>query len=1136
MASYTHTSDDGHVDFVITEDGLSSILLDDDEIASGGLWVRNAAAQLSLAEPARPVTPDTPPTELLTNSKSLSAISSFYTSTVDGLVASKVVTKYTLEDVVTRVVVEHTYTAEIVVEQEYVFDDEDVTVTFKISNPTDDYLSVPSLGGLTFTFDRIPDGIFGSGESASTHGLGPINNGSNDYQDLEVGYRGNRNQHYISGNYATCESYGVSVTPWKTVPLRQALLFSSYQTGQIDSETKKTLEYNRQQQVRPHGRQSFALKIRVSPDTDWQHLMTPYKEHMLDVHGELHYENDNHWKMFLEAQTGGERGQLSANNPYAYKVSSRLDTVEGMTQYASQFGLQASINLSTVIFWSIEGRHPREGTYRMDSDIIPPETLTQFNNVLLPALVDPNRNPVLNARWGVNTNFRNFNTVVDHTIREVLTTSSTTQSQQPMRFYLMKAAISSGTLTPSGQGAFLDSTFDEYQSPRITITNDGGAAWVGTVSLQYKHTTTGVWTTLASYTSNTVNTSFTVPSDGKNTAWRFQGSSWSSGTAYCRLHTTYPISTALNNTFNFIISRAESSFDGTVLLQRQSYDESTWATFTSFVGKKFTAGGLSVEFATPADYATFATQVYVHHRVNKGGVGKLVLEYSTDASEPYSWTQSSELINRTSPASGDSFATVKVTINPGTPRTRWRIRSINQVSNPNWQNATSGGPAMWAMIGCWNNDTDEQTLMKLDATQYRVRTDSDFSGTCTVAMWDENKSDLINVPTQLTRSVLNPDFDSHLTMYRRRLDNYFERGMTAFYTDTVGRYYDCFLWMRTLRLLYGNNWQMFLEYFTDHTMPYFGVYNTSTFLSRCPLGTRSTRSFTAAGQTFTPPYPVFISPLFYVKLTGSISVGSIILQKGDGTSWTDVHSYVGADLPVADEYDSLDSYADNLQWRLISSTPFSGTVTGSLTDNAMRNSSGTYDSATGLCGYNVNDAFGSYTISSVANMPTPTPYFRASKGPVVIQLSGTPGPNAVVSLERYTSSGWEVFATHTSASGTQLFQVNLTADQNWRYTVSGTWTSGASVTLVMGQWRTEFPQFMTQLMRFVFGNKVEFACKPGSTIPSSLATLFYTYAFSQRFLPGFIGSRYTEAMTVQNNGLYVVASGENNGRRVEDLT
>ena len=37
------------------------------------------------------------------------------------------------------------------------------------------------------------------------------------------------------------------------------------------------------------------MKLRVSPDRDWKHLLAPYREHFLATFGPVRYKADNRW-------------------------------------------------------------------------------------------------------------------------------------------------------------------------------------------------------------------------------------------------------------------------------------------------------------------------------------------------------------------------------------------------------------------------------------------------------------------------------------------------------------------------------------------------------------------------------------------------------------------------------------------------------------------------------------------------------------------------------------------------------------------------------------------------------------------------------------------------------------------------
>jgi hypothetical protein len=115
------------------------------------------------------------------------------------------------------------------------------------------------------------------------------------------------------------------------------------------------------------------MTLRVSPNTDWRHLLAPYKRHFRSVLGERRYTPDH--RIVAVAHVNRNPEAISAENPYGFHGGMRrFDLEQGVAEFCDTVipGLQKA-NGQGLILWGQGGQHPRGAMYRADFDILPPE-------------------------------------------------------------------------------------------------------------------------------------------------------------------------------------------------------------------------------------------------------------------------------------------------------------------------------------------------------------------------------------------------------------------------------------------------------------------------------------------------------------------------------------------------------------------------------------------------------------------------------------------------------------------------------------------------------------------------------------------------------------------------------------------
>jgi hypothetical protein len=252
---------------------------------------------------------------------------------------------------------------DVVCTADYTFSGEDVLISARVeNNHSDESMNVVGFSGLEFSFDRPPAGLMMTQHISyfQAHGV-------------QLCHPGFWSQ--IGGSYATDDSIGVGLSPWRTGWNRTLLLwdYASWAADKREKSPQRRLIYFVVAPVPARGSRTFDLKLRISPNRDWKHLLEPYREHFQNTFGPVQYKADYRW--IATDYLNHSQGAISPTNPYGFHAGTRrIDHPEGVQAFCDQ--VLAALKLADgqgVIVWGQGGDDPRGGMYRPDFDVLPPE-------------------------------------------------------------------------------------------------------------------------------------------------------------------------------------------------------------------------------------------------------------------------------------------------------------------------------------------------------------------------------------------------------------------------------------------------------------------------------------------------------------------------------------------------------------------------------------------------------------------------------------------------------------------------------------------------------------------------------------------------------------------------------------------
>lgn len=262
-----------------------------------------------------------------------------------------------------------THTSEdVVCVSDYAFDGEDVTISSRVENRNEAApMNVTGFGGLEFAFAKPPEGVMCEQHISyfQAHGIGLCH--PSIYSP-------------IGGSYAQDGAVGVGVSPWRTGLTRTLILwdYTDWNPGKREKLPSRRLLYFVASPVPPRGAQTFDVRLRVSTDTDWKHLLEPYRDEFRNAFGPVRYKPDFRW--IATDYLNHSPGAISPQNPYGFHGGHRrIDTADGAAKFCDAMiaGLRDGKGQGAIV-WGQGGEDPRGGMYRPDFDVLPPEVEVQW--------------------------------------------------------------------------------------------------------------------------------------------------------------------------------------------------------------------------------------------------------------------------------------------------------------------------------------------------------------------------------------------------------------------------------------------------------------------------------------------------------------------------------------------------------------------------------------------------------------------------------------------------------------------------------------------------------------------------------------------------------------------------------------
>ena len=340
----------GGITFTVTADGLSSIKVGDVEVARGGWHAVNADGRFKAGS--------------------------------DKVRIGKIIEKSIEVTVPGRARVRHVHEDAVAV-YDYEIAGEDVTIHARVeNNHPDEPLAVAGFEGLAFTFAAPPQGQMPSWHVSYLQ---------------HVGIKICHPSYWVrvGGSWAADGRFGAGLTPLATGPARTMFHWDRNWAVKQPEDDKgpRRLAYYVPAPVPPGGARAFAMRLRVSANTDWRHLLEPYKEHFLATWGPLRYKPDHRPVVQFAS---ADKTHVTPDNPFGFNgPNRRFDLPEGAKAFCDWVipGMKEA-GAGGIVFWALQGHDPREAMYRPDFDVFPPPIEAN-----LPTL--NRRFTEADLRWGV---------------------------------------------------------------------------------------------------------------------------------------------------------------------------------------------------------------------------------------------------------------------------------------------------------------------------------------------------------------------------------------------------------------------------------------------------------------------------------------------------------------------------------------------------------------------------------------------------------------------------------------------------------------------------------------------------------------------------------------------------------------
>lgn len=283
-----------------------------------------------------------------------------YVRTNQGRWAPFTVTERTIEKVADdRVVVRHSG-PEMAVRYDYRFAGEDVVISARAENLRPEQpVQCISYEGLTFLFADKPEGHMVSQDPGWLAWPGH----ANEYRGFHPSF-----ENRLGGSYGADARFGVG-----TSPVRAGLSYTAFLWyGGQGSPGARRLHYAIPTPIPHGGALTHAMRLRVSADREWKHLLAPYREEFTAQFGPVRYNADHRP---LSQAVLADDVSVKPDNPLGFHGDARrVDLADGAQRFCDMVvpGLRDGGGQG-VIIWALGGWERRGAMYRPDFDVLPPE-------------------------------------------------------------------------------------------------------------------------------------------------------------------------------------------------------------------------------------------------------------------------------------------------------------------------------------------------------------------------------------------------------------------------------------------------------------------------------------------------------------------------------------------------------------------------------------------------------------------------------------------------------------------------------------------------------------------------------------------------------------------------------------------
>lgn len=167
----------------------------------------------------------------------------------------------------------------------YTFDGDDVLIVCRFENQHAS-ATVQTIGftGLTAHFARPPEGVM------------PVQN-AEFFKEQGISTMHPSSFSPLGGGYAMDKNVGIGVSPANSRAVRTLMLwdYANWNTPERDRVLERKLHYLVHSPIPPGGTLRVGLKMRVSPELNWQYLMEPYRDEFQKIYGKVQYKADGRW-------------------------------------------------------------------------------------------------------------------------------------------------------------------------------------------------------------------------------------------------------------------------------------------------------------------------------------------------------------------------------------------------------------------------------------------------------------------------------------------------------------------------------------------------------------------------------------------------------------------------------------------------------------------------------------------------------------------------------------------------------------------------------------------------------------------------------------------------------------------------